>query len=164
MISPKDVQRVAKRLERENMRFRVFLKNRVDPDDLDKKFNALHKELFTNYDCCQCGNCCRAYSTSLEDSEIGSIAAFLNMSIPDFTDKYLSEGSEGYIIKPPCPFFESDGKCAIQDCKPEECSGFPYTDKPDRWSSLYSILDFAEQCPVVFEMLERLKDMYRFRR
>ena len=89
--------------------------------DLDHrvKFHALHNELFDSYDSC------RTYSTSLEDSEIGSIAAFLNMSAPDFADKYLSDGSESYIIKPPCPFFESDGKCASQDCKPEEYSGFP---------------------------------------
>lgn len=30
MISPKDVQRAAKRLERENMRFRTFLKGHAD--------------------------------------------------------------------------------------------------------------------------------------
>ena len=164
MISPKDVHIAAKRLERENMRFRTFLKGHANPDDLDEKFHALHKELFEGYDCCQCGNCCRTYSTSLEDSEIDSIATFLNMSLSDFKGRYLSEGSEGYIINAPCPFFGTDGKCSIQECKPEECRGFPYTDKPDRWSSLYSILDFAEQCPVVFEILERLKSIYRFRR
>lgn len=164
MISPKDVQRAAKRLERENIRFRTFLKGHVDPDDLDEKFHELHRELFEGYDCSQCGNCCRIYSTTLEDSEISSIAAYLNMSEPDFTKRYLSNGSEGFYIKPPCPFLTSSGKCAIQECKPEECRGFPYTDKPDRWSSLYSILDFAEQCPVVFEMLERLKKTYWFRR
>lgn len=164
MISPKDVHSAAKRLEKENIRFRVFLKNHADPDDLDRKFNDLHQELFTGYDCCQCGNCCRTYRTSLKDSEVGSIAAFLNMTASDFADRYLVEGSEGYELKPPCPFFGADGKCVIQECKPEECRDFPYTDKPDRWSSLYSILDFAEQCPVVFEMLERLKSIFHFRR
>ena len=94
MISPKDVQRAAKRLERENMRFRTFLKGHVDPDDLDEKFHELHRELFEGYDCSQCGNCCRTYSTSLENSEISSIAAYLNMSEPDFTKRYLSNGSE----------------------------------------------------------------------
>lgn len=164
MISPADVQKVAKWAETENVRFRVFLKNHVDPDDLDEKFHALHQELFASYDCRQCGNCCRTYSTSLEDNEIRAIASYLNLSVPAFTEQYLTKNSDGYIIKPPCPFHGTDGKCAIEEHKPAECRGFPYTDRPDRWASLYSILDFTEQCPIVFEMLERLKDIYHFRR
>ncbi len=58
MLSPKEVRAIAKRKEKENLRFRTFLKNRVNPDDLDRKFHALHKELFADYDCCQCGNFC----------------------------------------------------------------------------------------------------------
>jgi len=164
MISPKEVHFAAIRLEKENLRFRTFLKNRVQPDDLDEKFHALHKELFTHYDCRQCGNCCRVYTTMLDDDEVDAIASHLHLSISDFKSKYLTEGSEGYVLKAPCPFFGYDGACAIQECKPAECRGFPYTDRPDRWSSLYSILEFAEHCPVVFEMLEQLKDIYRFRR
>ena len=41
--------------------------------------------------------------------------------------------------------------------------GFPFTGQPDRLSSMYSIIGHAEVCPVVFEMLERLKVIYRFR-
>ena len=164
MLSPEEVRVAAKRKEKENLRFRTFLKNRVNPDDLDRKFHAVHKELFADYDCCQCGNCCRAYSTILEHDEIKMIATHMNMSEESFADAYLTDCAEGLELKAPCAFLGDDGKCAIQECKPEECRGFPYTDRPDRWSSLYSILEFAEHCPVVYEMLERLKDIYRFRR
>ena len=164
MLSPEEVRNAAKRKEKENLRFRTFLKNRVNPDVLDRKFHALHKELFADYDCCQCGNCCRAYSTILERGEIEAIAAHLGMTAESFEDTCLTEGAEGLELKAPCVFLGDNGKCAIQECKPEECRSFPYTDRPDRWSSLYSILEFAEHCPVVYEMLERLKDIYRFRR
>lgn len=63
----------------------------------------IHNELFAGYDCCKCNNCCRVYSTSLAESEINLIAAFLG------------------------------------------------------------IVSFAEVCPAVFEILERLKGIYRFR-
>lgn len=164
MFSPEEVKNEAKRKEKENLRFRTFLKNCVDPDDLDRQFHALHSELFAKYDCCRCGNCCRAYCTILERDEIEAIAAYLNMSAESFADAYLAESAEGLELKAPCAFLGDDGRCAIQECKPKECRDFPYTDRPDRWSSLYSILEFAEHCPVVYEMLEQLKEIYRFRR
>ena len=119
MISPSNVSAAAAEREDENLRFRIFLKNHADPDELDRQFLALHKELFAGYDCCRCGNCCR--------------------------------------------FLNDDGKCRLQECKPEECKGFPYTDQPHRLESLYSILSAAEVCPVVFEIIERLKELYHFR-
>ena len=42
-------------------------------------------------------------------------------------------------------------------CRPESCKKYPYTDQPDRWGSLYSVLDVIEVCPVAFEIYERLK-------
>jgi uncharacterized protein len=41
---------------------------------------------------------------------------------------------------------------------------YPFTNKPERLFSLLSIVDFASVCPVVFEMLERLKQIYGFKR
>ncbi|MCL2032574.1 MAG: hypothetical protein FWG96_04840 [Methanomassiliicoccaceae archaeon] len=49
------------------------------------------------------------------------------------------------------------------DCKPDVCAGFPYTDRPGRLSSLYGVIEHADVCTVVFEILERLKAIYRFR-
>lgn len=48
MISPKDVSAAAAKREDENLRFRTFLKNHADPDELDQQFLALHQELFAN--------------------------------------------------------------------------------------------------------------------
>jgi len=57
----------------------------------------------------------------------------------------------------PCDFLQPDGSCLLGDCKPLSCKEYPHTDKPNRMGSLLSMLDNAEICPVVFEMLERLK-------
>lgn len=163
MISPEEVYRAAKRKERENLRFRSFLKNPADDEELDRQFLALHNELFEGYDCSQCANCCRAYSTVLEEDEISAISDHLGMTPESFQEKYLAQGEEGLELKDPCAFLKDDGRCGIESCKPRQCREYPYTDKPGRLFSLYGILTSAEHCPVVYEILERLKKMYHFR-
>ena len=162
MLAPKDVPAAAAKREDENLRFRTFLKIHADPDELDQQFLALHRELFAEYDCCQCGNCCRRYSTTLSEDEIADISAYLGVTRQKFLEDCLIRGRDGLELPAPCRFLDMDGRCRIQDCKPEECRSFPYTDRPDRLASMYSILSAAEVCPVVFEILERLKELYHF--
>ena len=163
MISPGEVRKAAKKKERENLRFRSFLKNHADDEELDREFAALHQELFEGYDCSQCTNCCQAYSTVLDENEITDISNFLGMTAEPFREKYVAQGEEGPELDAPCAFLQSDGRCRIESCKPRQCCDYPYTDKPGRFFSLYSILTSAEHCPVVYEILERLKKMYHFR-
>ena len=163
MISPSNVSAAAAEREDENLRFRIFLKNHADPDELDRQFLALHKELFAGYDCCRCGNCCWAYGTILTEEEIVNISTHLGLTRQKFLKDHLIRGRDGLELPAPCRFLNADGKCWLQECKPEECKGFPYTDQPHRLKSLYSILSAAEVCPVVFEIMERLKELYYFR-
>jgi Fe-S-cluster containining protein len=163
LLAPTSVSAAALKKEGENLKFRSFLKNRADYDELDKQFLELHNELFSGYDCCQCTNCCRAYGVNLCENEIGVIASFLGVTEHAFIEKHLTQSIEGFEIKAPCCFLGKDGKCSIQDCKPAECRDFPYTDKPDRIESLLSVMSFAEECPVVFEIVERLKIQYGFK-
>lgn len=163
MISPEEVCKAAKKKERENLRFRIFLKNHADDEELDQQFLALHNELFERYDCSQCANCCRAYSTVFEEDEISAISDHLGMTAESFQAKYLAQGEEGLELKGPCAFLKDDGRCEIESCKPRQCREYPYTDKPGRLFSLYGILTSAEHCPVVYEIMERLKKMYYFR-
>lgn len=163
MVRPDQVRVAAVRQEENNYRFRRFLKNRADSEELDQQFLRLHNELFAGYDCSQCRNCCQQMDTSLNDEEITSIAAFLGMDKRAFTEEYLTPGVEGPALQAPCRFLRKDGACELEGCKPASCREFPYTDKPDRLSRLLGILSSAEVCPVVFEILERLKKFYGFR-
>ena len=114
MISPEEVCKAAKKKERENLRFRIFLKNHADDEELDQQFLALHNELFERYDCSQCANCCRAYSTVLEEDEISAISDHLGMTAESFQAKYLAQGEEGLELKGPCAFLKDDGRCEIE--------------------------------------------------
>ena len=164
MIDPSNIGAEAEKRVNENINFRIFLKNHADYDELDRYFSALHNEVFSNYDCCKCTNCCRKYDVSVEDDEVGAIADSLGLVKEGFIEKYLVQSSGGYEIKSPCLFLKENGECEIQHCKPAECRDFPYTDKPGRMESLLSIISFAEECPAVFEMLEKLKVIYEFKR
>lgn len=163
MIAPDAVHAAAKRKERENLRFRTFLKNRADSDELDRQFARLHEELFSQYDCSQCRNCCRTYSVELETDEIEAMASFFHQNTEEFARDFLTQEGGEYMLAAPCRFLSEDGMCLVESCKPKSCRDFPYTDKPERIASLYGVLEFAEVCPVVYELLERLKEMYRFR-
>jgi len=165
MIEPSKVKEAFKRIEKENYAFRVFLKNRADEDELDKQFLSLHNELFASYDCSKCRNCCKMYSASFEENELGYVSSFLNMTLEDFRDKYIKEDFGEYQLNTrPCCFLESNGECKIESYKPLSCKEYPYTNKPERLFSLLSIVEFSGVCPVVFEMLERLKKDYGFKR
>ena len=52
----------------------------------------------------------------------------------------------------------------LGDCKPDSCKKYPYTDQPERLCSLLGMLDTISICPVVFEIFERLKKEYGFKR
>lgn len=163
MLKPNEVAAKAKQKETKNIRFRTWLKNHADPDDLDARFKELHEILFRDYDCTKCGNCCRNFVTAVEPSEMEKIADYLNMPVSELKESYIRSQDGGDVFPAPCPMLQKDGKCRIYEVRPEECSGFPYTDRPNRIASLWGVLEFAEVCPVVYEIVERLKESYRFR-
>lgn len=111
MIHPDKIGTEAKKKEEENFKFRSYLKGHADEKELDEQFLQLHKELFADYDCSKCRNCCK-----------------------------------------------------LEDCKPDSCKKYPYTDQPERLWSLLGMLDTIAICPVAFEIFESLKKEYGFKR
>ena len=63
-----------------------------------------------------------------------------------------------------CDFLQEDGNCKLGNCKLDSCKKYPYTDQPERLCSLLGMLDTVSICPVAFEMFERLKKEYGFKR
>lgn len=106
------------------------------------------------------------YKGSIPAEDIDRDAAYLKMTPEQFVAAYLEKEDYGtnYQTKhKPCDFWQEDGSCKLGDCKPESCKKYPYTDQPERLSSLLSVLDTVEICPVAFEIYERLKKEYGFR-
>lgn len=169
VIPPRKIMREAKKKEDENIEFRTFLKINADEEELDGLFLKLHNELFSDYDCSRCRNCCKQFHGTIPEEDFEKDAGQLGMARDEFVATYLmlheEPGEENTFITKhkPCDFLQEDGECKLGECKPDNCKKFPYTDQPDRFQSMYSVLNAAEVCPVVFEILERLKEEYSFR-
>lgn len=160
MISPKNVKRFAQKKEEENYAFRTFLKENAEPQEFDEKVNRLHRELFTTYDCSKCRNCCKEFHSSIPVEDIEQDAKYLKIDAEEFKRRFLEldKHEEGFITRhKPCDFLQPDGNCLLGECRPHSCKEYPHTNKPDRIESLLSMLENAEVCPVVYEIIERLK-------
>ncbi len=164
MLAPEKVKKEAEKKEDENIRFRIYLKCNAQEKKLDRQFLALHRELFAEYDCSSCRNCCKMYKGLIPPHDIEKCAEHLGMEKTAFVERFLDFSEGKYMTKHmPCDFLDSDGNCILGECRPDSCKKYPHTDQPGRLQSMYSILYSAEVCPVVFEILERLKKEYGFK-
>ncbi len=166
MIAPDKVRSEAKKRENENFKFRTYLKGHADGEELDAQFLRLHNELFADYDCSQCRNCCKMYKGSILEEDIEKDAAHLGITAEQFVDFFLekTQFGSGYQTKhKPCDFLMEDGNCKLGECRPEGCKNYPYTDQPERLFSLLGFLDTVAICPVAFEIFECLKQEYGFK-
>ena len=165
MLKPEEVSESAAEKEEENLHFRSYLKSHANEEKLDQQFLQLHQELFDVYDCSKCRNCCRKLNVTIPKNDLQKDADVLGITVEELKQKYLQEpdgDGECSAMHKPCDFLSEDGSCMLKDCRPDSCRNYPYTDQPERISSLYSVLDTASICPVAFEIWERLKQMYCF--
>lgn len=165
MIDVEKLEELANKRLEHNYKFRVFLKNHADSEKLDEQFKELHEKYFAQYDCSKCRNCCKKCSGSIPVDEVEEDAKYLNIDKEEFIEKYLDKKidcGEYHTKNAPCDFFVN-GECILDDHKPLACKEYPHTNKDNRLFSLYSVVDNTTVCPVVYEILEELKKMYRFR-
>ncbi len=166
MTGPDDVMAKAREKEDENYQFQLYLKSHADEDTLDQQIHELHRELFQNYDCSKCRNCCKGYHGVIPEEDIPADAKYLGIPKEQFKKFFLKwdDIEQGYITRHiPCDFLQEDGECMLGDCKPDVCKKYPYTSEPERMSSLLNMLGIIEVCPVAFEIFERLKKEYHFK-
>ena len=165
MIAPGEVKYKAAEKERENFKFRTFLRNRAEEEILDHQFLTLHNELFANYDCSRCRNCCKEYHGEIPREDLDKAAEYLGLSVAQFTEQYLEidEITREYRTKnKPCDFLLENGECKLGNYRPQSCKNYPHTNQPERLHSLLSVLDVVSVCPVAYEIFERLKKKYGF--
>ncbi|MEO7313404.1 MAG: YkgJ family cysteine cluster protein [Chitinophagaceae bacterium] len=161
-INLEKIALLAEEREDENYRFRSYLKGR-NGDETDSFVHRLNKEISAQIDCTSCGNCCKSFMISVEPAELEPLAAGLGQTAEAVKTKYMEESSQGDLIVNtiPCHFL-SDNKCTVYEHRFHTCREFPHLHTPQFTSRLFSVMQHYAICPIVFNVVEALKEEVGF--
>jgi hypothetical protein len=68
------IRTLAEKKEDENWRFRRFLKDNSDREELDSRVFAITQRVWEGIDCTQCANCCREMQPTFSEEEVDRLA------------------------------------------------------------------------------------------
>ena len=140
----------------ENQRFRALLKNR-NVHKIDLLVHKLNAQIAPHINCTTCGNCCRNLSPYLTTEDLHHLNLATQLPVEEVITQYTETDEFGISLRHlPCCFLK-DNKCTIYQHRPETCSSFPHLDKPDFISRSRSTFDNYSICPIIFNVIERMK-------
>lgn len=163
------IRALAEQKQDESWRFRQFVKFecKLDPDEMDRQVSETTKRVWAGIDCTTCANCCREVKPTFRKEEVNRLAERLGMTPERFVDAYLErneeEGNPWQTRTTPCPFLK-DNRCSVYEDRPADCKGYPYQYGPDFAFRTMTMTGRTFTCPIVFEVIEELKQAWGFKR
>ncbi len=152
----------------ENEKFRKFMKTR---DYSDRILRKLGEEIEDQIDCTTCANCCKQATTQVSERDIERLAKHLRITparfLADFTQPNTEEG--GLNLKwekgSGCVFLDGN-LCSVYDARPDICQRYPHIIRGagSIASRMWSYVDRASVCPIVYNSLEKFKEELKFQR
>jgi uncharacterized protein len=159
------IQRYSRHNEAEDMRFRAFLKFRLDLSnaELDAVVRETTDEVWKHIDCRTCANCCRTMQIEVDNKDIKRLAERLNMTVPQFSKRYIAvdEDKTKHFTTVPCPFLGQDNLCTVYEDRPKACRDFPFLHGNNFRSRTLGVMAHATSCPIVFNVWQALKKRFR---
>jgi uncharacterized protein len=161
MILPEKLSEAARKNENQNKKFMMRFKARL-PKDLDSVVLDLHLNVFDRIDCLECANCCKTLGPRITEKDIARISKYLIIKKDVFTRDFIKIDEDGdYVFKSmPCPFLLPDNSCSVYEVRPKACQEYPHTDRRKFHQILNLTLKNTFVCPAVFEIIEKLKEIY----
>ena len=157
-ISPDKLKETAKKNQSEiESAFKKLKKKK--PKNLDSVVQRLHFDVFEQYDCLNCANCCKSISPIITDKDVVRLSKHLNLKEVDFINQYLhlDEDNDYVFNESPCPFLMPDNYCIVYENRPRACREYPHTDRKRFYQILNLSLKNMEVCPVVYAISNELK-------
>jgi uncharacterized protein len=157
-VDLKKFQIQSQQKSQENKKFLNGLKKK-DARKLDDVFHSMHEQVFQEFDCLDCANCCKTTSPIFYQNDIERLAKSMRLKPGDFIERYLrvDEDKDFVLQSSPCPFLGADNYCAVYEHRPKACREYPHTNR----KKMVQIMDLTYKntlvCPAVFEMVERIK-------
>lgn len=148
----------ARKAKKESLSFfKSIKKSRMR--ELDDTVHQLHETITEQTDCLACANCCRTLGPRVTDKDIARMARALRMKPHEVVQTYLRVDEDNdYVFQTmPCPFLADDNYCFIYEDRPKACREYPHTDRR-KFHQIHKLsIRNAETCPVVHQVIERLK-------
>lgn len=143
--------------QEENDRFSQYLKSENNLE-LDSIVFELNRNVSQLVDCQLCGNCCKTLMIVVTEEEAEKVSKAIKSDRSDFDQQYLEKGSHGLMImnKMPCHFLENNS-CTIYSNRFEGCREFPALDLPDFHKRIFTHFMHYDRCPIIFNVIEKLK-------
>ena len=155
-----ELQRAAAGKEEELEALYTFVQLEVPLSDrqLQVLVDDTTAQVWQHIDCRACANCCRTRHALFTRAEVERIATYLGLPVAEIRARYLtSDGETGkYITRTlPCPFLDGN-LCSIYPVRPAVCANYPHLYRNLR-ARFWKTVDSAADCPIVYNVLERLK-------
>ncbi|WP_117879247.1 YkgJ family cysteine cluster protein [Aureibaculum luteum] len=158
------IEQIGNLKENENLRFRTFLKGQ-DSIKVDGIVHRLNEEIESRIDCTKCGNCCKTLRPCVTNKEIETLTIIDKVSREFYIENFIERDdleNIKYLKNTPCKYL-SDKKCSIYDLRPIDCKSYPHINKKHFNSRTLGMMENYGICPIVFNVVENLKNEFDFR-
>jgi uncharacterized protein len=160
------IRRMGEKNREENLRFRRWIKSH---NFVERQFRKAAIEVQDSIDCRKCGECCRVTEVQLVERDVEHMSRYLGISQEKFLEEYAMEDKEGQVIlkrteEKGCVFLDGND-CTIYDSRPGNCERFPHLLRGagSLESRMWALVDRATYCPIVFNWMEEVKGLTKFR-
>lgn len=151
----------------ENLRFRRHMKSH---DHSDRILRRIAEDIEEQIDCTKCANCCRMATAVVTERDIHRLARHFRVKEERiFADYVVDNEEEGHILRRrengECVFL-SGNECTVYESRPEVCQRYPHLVRGHGSiaSRMWSMVDRARICPIVYNTLEAFKVQLKFTR
>ena len=142
----------------ENDRFGSYLKT-LPNEEVDRMVAGLKEAIAPQIDCTACGNCCKSLMINVTDEEADALSTHLNKTRKEFDDRYLEKSGTTMLMNAiPCTFLD-DNKCTVYEHRFAGCREFPAMHLPDFNKRLFTTFMHYARCPIIFNVVEGLKEL-----
>jgi Fe-S-cluster containining protein len=128
------------------------------PAVLDVEMKESHDQVFSQFDCLSCAQCCKTTGPLFTPPDITRLSKHLKLKEGAFVNRFLRIDEEGdYVLQSvPCPFLQPDNACGVYDHRPKACREYPHTDRKRQ----HEILKLTEKnvaiCPAAEQIVQRV--------
>ncbi len=160
------IRRLGEKKRDENLRFRRYIKSH---NFVERQFRRAAQEVQDQIDCRQCAECCRVTEVQLAERDIEHLARFLGISQKAFLEDYTMRGEDDELIlkrtKDEGCVFLSGNECTVYEARPGNCERFPHLLRGagSIQSRMWQFVDRATYCPIVYNWMEAVKGLTKFR-